>query len=262
MRTAALIVAIILGIAAAIGIRSYLKSQEQEFQRQHKPVRVVVTRQSIEAGEKLEKGMVGYKKQPADTLIGTEITKSELPRYIQREVKRQVGRGVLLRVNHFMSREPRVAANRLKVGKRAVTVSVDNTSGVAGLIRPGDHVNIHATTVGKGQKPSTWTVLNDVSVLATDDRLSEMSGGRYGRNVRGYSTLTLAVSPTEAQLLIYLKQNSQLSFTLRPRTEVGQEEQVPAISSSNVQRISEQANKDRQEKLQELENPSNASGTP
>ncbi|MFW6456681.1 MAG: Flp pilus assembly protein CpaB [Planctomycetota bacterium] len=262
MRTAALIVAIILGIAAAIGIRSYMKSQEQEFQEEHRLVRVVETRTSIESGEVLEGDMIGYKKVPADTLIGTEVTKNELERFLGQEVQREVGRGTLLRVSHFMSREPRRATGRLSAGKRAVTVSVDNTSGVAGLIHPGDHVNIHATTVETGQKSSTWTVLNDVSVLATDDRLSEMGGGEYGRDARGYSNLTLSVSPLEAQLLIYLKQNADLNFTLRPRTEVGQEESVPAVNSSNVQDLSEQANERRQEELEELEDPNSEDSKP
>lgn len=255
MRTVALIIAIVLGIAAAVGIRTYLQSREQEFQQQHKLVRVLETRTSIEAGDTLSEEMVGYKKVPADTLTGTEISENELGRFQGKELKRDVGRGVILRVSHFISREPQLASRRLSEGKRAVTIAVDNTSGVAGLIKPGDHVNIHATSVQTGQNAHTWTVLNDVAVLAVDDRMSGASVGMYRRHARGYSTLTLSVSPLEAQLLTYLKDNAELTFTLRPRTEVGQKEAVPDVDASNVKGLAEDANRRRQEELKELEEP-------
>jgi pilus assembly protein CpaB len=255
MRTVALIIAIILGIAAAVGIRTYLKGREQQFEKQHKLVDVVVTRTSIEAGEVLTDEMVRTRKVPTSTLSDADISLEVLDRYKGKELKRDVGRGVQLRVSHFISREPRLASRRLAEGKRAVTIAVDNTSGVAGLIKPGDHVNVHSTSVSTGRDPQTWTVLSDVAVLAVDDRMSDISVGQYGRHRRGYSSLTLAVTPLEAQVLTYLKDNAELTFTLRPRTEVGERRPVPAVDASNVQQLANQANQERQRELERLEEP-------
>lgn len=258
MRTVALIIAIILGIAAAVGIRTYLKGREREFEQEHKLVGVLETRTSLEAGDALEAGMVRTRQVSAATLSGAEIPANEMDAYIGKEIKRNVGRGVQLRVSHFISREPRLASRRLAEGKRAITIAVDNTSGVAGLIKPGDHVNVHSTSVSTGQNPQTWTVLSDVSVLAVDDRLSDVSVGPYSRHKRGYSSLTLAVSPLEAQVLTFLKDNAELTFTLRPRTEVGERQAVPTVDASNVQTLANDANQERQQELQQLEEPEEA----
>ena len=63
-------------------------------------------------------------------------------------------------------------ANVLREGYRAVAVGVDPVSGVAGLIWPGDHVDILLTQELEGapvaRKNLGETVLTDVRVIAID----------------------------------------------------------------------------------------------
>ena len=256
MRTVALIVAIALGVAAAVGVRTYLQRAEREFEREQELVQVAVPRQDIAAGEELTPGLVTGEAIPARSLTPDQITLQEVDRYYGREVLTEVGRGIPLRGDHFVRREPEVASARLPSEHRAVTVSVDATSGVAGLVRPGNRVDIFCTGMGEaGGRGSeeTWRVLSDVTVLAVDDRMSDLQEFRtgYDRRGRGYSNLTLAVTPTEAQLLIYLRDNARLTFALRPEREVGEREELPAIDAGNVRRVSEEANRRRQEMLEE-----------
>ncbi len=263
MRTVALIVAIALGIAAAIGVRSYLKSQQSRIEQEYKPVRVAAARGLVEAGKELTREMVTMQEVPARMLSRDMIAENELDRYLGREVTRDIGAGTQIRVGHFLSREPRrVAAQRLAEGQRAIAIAVDATSGIAGLVRPGDHLDILATTVrarrkggGLSSEPETWKVLSDVTVLAVDDRMGEAAPGLadYRGYRRGYSSFTLAVTPLEAQLLAYLKDNSKLTFALRPRSELGEKQSVPAIDGSNVRQLAAEANRRRQEEIQELE---------
>ena len=264
MRTVALIVAIVLGIVAAIGVRSYLKAQQVQFQRQVRPVKVAVARRTIEADEELTQDMIELEEIPANMLTTDMIVEQELGRYVGvgRRVTRNIDKGTQIRVGHFISRELRVAAERLTEGKRAITIAVDATSGVAGLVRPGDHVDIVATTTGTrraapttGAAPETWKVLSDVTVLAVDDRMTETAAGitDYRSYRRGYSSFTLAVTPLEAQILSYLKDNAKLTFVLRPRTELGEKQGVPTIDGSNVRELAGQANTARQEEIQKLE---------
>jgi len=259
MRTVALIVAVALGIAAALGVHSYIRGRQAEFQQRTRPVAVAVASRAIAEGEELTPEMVSFKEMPADSLTADMIGRGEIDRYFGRTVQRAVGEGLHLRVSHFISREPRAASSHLGRGRRAVAISVDATSGVAGLVRPGDHVDILATTSGGrgqgGASPATWSVLSDVSVLAVDDRMGEVgyAPSRYGDYRRGYSTLTLAVTPVEAALLTYLKDHAKLTFLLRPREELGQTEAVPAVNAANVQQLAQQANRLRQREIQELE---------
>jgi pilus assembly protein CpaB len=257
MRTVALIVAILLGIAAAIGVRSYLKSQERKFEQQHQMVRVVVARTDILPGEELSAGKVAYQKIPAQSLTPDLITEHELGRYFGKEVTTEIGRGMNIRASDFIAQQVEEPSTRLAEGRRAVSISVGATTGVAGLIRPGDRVDIYCTGSGDiGSTNQTWRVLSDVGVLAVDDRMSDTAGFEpYQRYKRGYSTLTLAVTPLEAQILIYLQESAKLTFALRSISEVGQRADIPAVNASNIRELAEQANMARQQQIEEIDEP-------
>ena len=203
MRTVAFVVAILLGIVAAIGVRSYLKSQKQELEQQYREVRFAVARRSINSGETLTGDMVAYKTKLADSWTGGDIGPLELDRYLGRQVSRNIDRGAPIVVSDFVVREPQSASRLMPEGMRAVSINVDGVSGVSGLIGPGDSVDILATIPeGQGGRMSassirTHRILSDVTVLAVDDRVSR-SPSAYGepRAYRGgYSVLTLAVTP-------------------------------------------------------------------
>ena len=258
MRTAGLVVAILLGIAAAVGARTYLKSQQRAFQEQHKMVEVAVAAHSITAGETLTEDMVAFEEKPAGSQSAEDIPRLSIGRYLGRKATGNIDRGSQILVRHFVAPSSRMASTMLVEGRRALTIAVDATSGVAGLIHPGDHVDIHATSApdrGAGAEPETWLVLSDVTVLAVDDRMSEVPLGLtdYSGYRRGYSNLTFALTPLEAQLLTYLKDRARLTFSLRPKTELGQKTPMPSVNSGNVQDLARQANLERQKELQELE---------
>ena len=259
MRTVALIVALALGIAAAVGVAMFLKSQERDFQDTHRMVSVAVARRSLKAGDVLTAEAVGFEQTPVNSMSQQDISMGGIKAFYGEKVNRNIDKGSRIQESHFLSREARPASNVLPEGWRAIAVSVDATSGVAGLIRPGDHVDIHATTTGRGTAgradAETWLVLSDVTVLAVDDRMSDVSYGvmdsrGYGR---GYSSLVLAVTPPEAQLLTYLKDHARLTFALRPRGELGQKAPAARISGDNVRQLAEQANAERQRVTGELE---------
>jgi len=262
MRTLALVIAIALGIVAAVGVRSYLTRQKREFQKKRREVNVAVAAKSIDAGEVLSRDMVRYATKPAELLTGLDVYPQNLERYLGRKVNRNIDRGTPILVSHFTSREPMRASRRLPEGMRAVSINVDAVSGVSGLINPGDSVDILATITETqpGARMSaaaikTRRVLSNVTVLAVDDRMShsEAIAARPRAYRRTYTTLTLLVTPLESELLIYLREHAKLAFTLRPGVEIGQKEELPAIDSTNVVQLAEEANRKRQEQAAKLE---------
>jgi len=262
MRTVALVVAIALGIASAIGVRTYLKGQEQKFQRTHHVVKVAVAGTGIEQGEILTRDKVAWREKPGNMLQADDITEENLGEYLDRPLNRNIDRGTQIRAGHFIQREHERASMVVPEGMRAVSIGVDPTRGVSGLIRPGDRVDIVATMAVPGEGESlrgasvkTWRVLSNVTVLAVDDAMAPAAldyAGYPGRR-SGYSTLTLAVSPVEAEVLIYLHEHAKLTFVLRSRLEVQAEPALPEVNLYNVKSLAEQADQNRQQRLRELE---------
>ena len=103
---------------------------------------------------------------------------------------------------------PRMSMN-LGAGMRAVTISIDAVSGVAGFVAAGDRVDILLTRTKQGQLVSS-VILQDITVIAIDQSdNAESSSPRLGRMV------TVEVDTTQAQKLAVARQVGKLSLMLR-----------------------------------------------
>lgn len=99
---------------------------------------------------------------------------------------------------------------------RAVTVQLQQDRGLGGLVLPGDHVDVVLTAVIPGTGPNdpehraSETVLEDIRVLAIDQKMSDMSN----ENVMARSA-TLEVTAKQAEILALVSDMGKLSLTLR-----------------------------------------------
>jgi pilus assembly protein CpaB len=130
-------------------------------------------------------------------------------------------------------------AAALGPGMRAITVSVSNTSGVAGFVFPGDRVDLMLTqevTGGGDGAPLkvSETILRNVRVLATDQRMSSLD--EEGKPVvQTSSTVTLEATPKIAEKIAVAQTIGQLSLSLRSIADNTAElEQAIASGEVNV----------------------------
>ena len=111
----------------------------------------------------------------------------------------------------------------LRPGTRAATIRPGESVQHAGLIDPGDLVDVILTArlrLDKGpEQVVTRTILEDVRVLAVDRRIvTGAGGGEGGEEVKRTRivTATLEVSPAEAGLLALGEQEGTLFLSVRP----------------------------------------------
>jgi pilus assembly protein CpaB len=110
-------------------------------------------------------------------------------------------------------------AAALGPGMRAVTVPVNVTTGVAGFVFPGDHVDVVLSqqVSGGGDGPPlkvSETIIRNVRVLATDQRItSKDDEGKTA--VRTFSNVTFEVTPKLAEKIAVAQSIGQLSLSLR-----------------------------------------------
>ena len=119
-------------------------------------------------------------------------------------------------------------AAALKPDHRAVTIMVNRASGQAGLIYPGDRVDVILTvkvSEGNTSKTNTFTgtILEDIRVVAVN-RQVESSAGSQGQASRatsrsGAGTVTLEVLPAEAERLVLANSRGDISLAMRSLTD-------------------------------------------
>jgi pilus assembly protein CpaB len=119
----------------------------------------------------------------------------------------------------------------LAPGKRAISVAVDVVTGAAGLIWPGDHVdvlltqNVDDATRPPGQRVAAHTVLNDIRVIAIDQKLVE-GATPEGANSKPAATVTLEVAAEQAERVVVAGRIGRLSLVVRA-AEAGTEIEAP-----------------------------------
>lgn len=146
-----------------------------------------------------------------------ELRGAMLRRYL--EAGELIGRGDVLR-----PRDRGFLAAVMRSGSRAVSVGVDAVSGAAGLISPGDLVDLILTQelggddVPIGRRVVGETVLNSVRVIAVDQQLTQ--GATQAPVVSGAGnqvarTVTLEVSPQEAERIAVAQRLGRLTLAVR-----------------------------------------------
>jgi pilus assembly protein CpaB len=123
-------------------------------------------------------------------------------------------------------------ASQVAISYRALSIPVNDVTGVTRLLKPGDRIDIIANVPYQGtngQETEVKTLLQNVHVLAVGELIQNnipsvfetdpLTGNRIAKNIRGsrsYSTVTVEVTPIDAQALIYVVQSgTDMFLTLR-----------------------------------------------
>jgi pilus assembly protein CpaB len=127
-------------------------------------------------------------------------------------------------------------AAALTPGMRAVTVPVNATSGLAGFVFPGDHVDIVLTESVSGSGDGeplkvSETILRNVRVLATDQRYTDKDADGKVK-VQQASSVTLEVTPKIAEKIAVAQSVGTLSLSLRSLADSSETDR--AIASGDV----------------------------
>jgi pilus assembly protein CpaB len=130
----------------------------------------------------------------------------------------------------------------LRPGYRAVTVNVTAATGVAGFVMPGDHVDLILSRplpgAGTERRFVSETVLQDVRVLAMDQRGGQAASGDPKKDVVVPQTATLEVTPKGAEIVAVTTQLGPLSLALRslaePQTAVALDRTVTRTSEAEA----------------------------
>ena len=238
--TLPLILSIALGAAAVLMVRNYITGEKQAMKKGLEPVRIVVARRNIPANEPLEVEWVAARPVPKKFVHANAIYPEEVDLIISRELVYPIRAGDPILWMDFKGGERyRGFSTMIKEGERAMTIRVDETSAIAGLIQPGDHIDILGTFKrisesrdSRNEPETTITLLQNVVVLAIGQITSARSGMRTDRSSSGM--LTILVTPEEAALLIHAGRVGKLYNVLRNPEDIETFENLPKITFADI----------------------------
>jgi pilus assembly protein CpaB len=120
-------------------------------------------------------------------------------------------------------------------GMRAVSVRVNEVVSVAGFVLPGTRVDVLLTGNPSGAtEQQTTTVLENVAVIATGQRLERNSAGAPQMT----PVITLLVSPDDAQKLTLASTQGRIQLALRNPLDTKQQDLATVKSNSLYKNIS------------------------
>jgi pilus assembly protein CpaB len=104
-------------------------------------------------------------------------------------------------------------AYAIEPGNRAITIGVDNVSGLAGMIHPGDRIDLLAELDVEGVT-NTELVAENIKVLAVDAVLDK-SGKVATGEVAAYATITLEVTTIQAMEVSFAANSGPMRAIMR-----------------------------------------------
>jgi pilus assembly protein CpaB len=188
-------------------------------------VRTLVAARPIPAGSLLRAEDLGVREVPTGeagegVLRDTPETRAELAGAL---VRRYLESGERIAIADVLRpRDRGFLAAVLRPNMRAITVGVDAVTGAAGLIWPGDRVDLLLTqslderVAQLSRRVVGETVLNDVRVIAVDQHLTQgAAGANAAPEGKVARTVTLEVTPEQAERVAVAAQLGRLSLTIR-----------------------------------------------
>lgn len=237
-----IIIGIGLALIATFAVKVYLDQQQKIIMEdakrklekiQSNQTAVLVAKQDIPRGAVIDPSALETKIVPNDYVQPRAATTSD--RVAGMVVVADISRGEQITLNKLT--QPRSGssgglAEVTPVGKRAVTISVDNIASLGGMIKPGDYVDVIAMIPVPVQGPdgkqvnqlATLPLFQNVLVLAKGQETGfpVRDESRYKQEERKdvpSSLITLALAPQEANLVTFVQEQGKIRLTLRSPTD-------------------------------------------
>jgi pilus assembly protein CpaB len=129
-------------------------------------------------------------------------------------------------------------ASVLEPGTRAISIKVDAESGVSGLIKPGDYVDVVLTQVAANadvaRRALSETLLQNVRIIAIDQEIAQSGGANNTTAAKVAQTVSLQLAPEQVKKIAVAKNLGSLSLAMRSAVELRDTADSRTISSCDV----------------------------
>lgn len=228
---------VIAGIAIFM-VQSYIEGREAEFKSKYGDLRqVVIAKVDIQEMDTIDDRKIQITTVPGSYVMPGAFSKIE-------DLYNTIATTPIKKGEQITG--PRVTypggktglSRQISEGKRAIAIQISEDESVGRLVKPGDRIDILSLIdygSGRVEMMKVKTVLQDVYVLATGKRVTNeipLVGLKVDDEIKrlnlntytNFNTITLELSPSEAQKLLFLKKvGGGIYISLRNNTDKSKE---------------------------------------
>ena len=261
-RQIVLIASLLVGLLAAVLTRFYISAKDAEYRKdrdalykRYGTLDVLCFKADTPGGTVITRKEIGIRTVPGFGMRGQALEKADFDSIIGRRTTIAHRKGDVLFWNDIEGGDlsAKGLSADIKPKMRAISVNVGNSSSVSGMVKPNDHVDVIGTFDFPGDDGGmrrgdlvACTILQNVLVLATGRETAKSRERNMGA-ATGYSTVTLEVTPREAEMLAFAEQmKGRLTLTLRSRNDTSYVKELPQVDFRKIRDEIEELNLKRQ----------------
>jgi pilus assembly protein CpaB len=207
-KVAPLVIALVLGLVAAKMAFDFVQKRQDQTASDTKKVQIVIAKRPVDAGQVLTD----------DDLAMGDVSSEAVNDTVFKSTDQVVGRVTVVSIVQGQAVSTTLLAPRgsgpglqatVPLGMRAVTVDINEITGVAGYLVPGCHVDVLQTLRDeKSGLPVAHTLAQNIKVTAVGQKHGPDGDG-------GGRSITLLVTPQQAELFELASSVGRPRFALR-----------------------------------------------
>jgi pilus assembly protein CpaB len=246
VKSVILIVAALLFAGGTAFVASRLMSPQRgpvaQSPQEQPAKKVLVAKGNLPAGTFIKEEDVSWQKWPTDGVNENYLVEgqADLGSVVGAVVRKGIVAGEPITEARIARPGDRgFLAAVLTPGMRAISIEVNEPSSVAGLVFPGDRIDVLLNmkfqlekadgSNSKYEPETSETVLENVRLLATDRNLNDIEG-----DPKKLKTVTIEVSPKQAEMIKVAASMGKLALSLRGLAKPEAQGSGPTVASAEA----------------------------
>jgi pilus assembly protein CpaB len=218
LETALIAGAVVAGIGSAALSEMNRTAANEELQNRYKIVTILTSTKDLSPGVILDRSSVIESEVLASSvstnMVSSEESESVLGRRLAIETKK--GDPILLTTVEGAGYKDSIAA-KIPAGKRLVTLQIKDKVAGNGWIKPNDHVDIVANLELPGRGHTSFTLLEDVTLIS----VGKSTVWEDGKSSAG-AEIGFFVTPEEVEFVNFAQERGEFSLSLRNPKDIKQ----------------------------------------
>lgn len=204
------VTALTMGLLAAWTLNTHVREHVASIEaRAQVPLAErVVAAYDLPAGTRLRAEHLALRRMPLEWVSSDSMPAARHAELLDTVLSAPLRAGDPVLPAHTQAPSP-TFSSQLALGRRAITLPVDQINSLSGLLQPGDLIDLYVSFEYQRRR-MTAPLLQGVLVLATG-RATRFEGDTEG----GYSTVTLDAAPEDVVKLVAARQGGSITAILR-----------------------------------------------